>query len=123
MVISNCLLYSLQVPLPVVVSVRLTSPFVLSFGPGIYLANSVFLLGLNEPSPVVVQVPPEAVVIIPLIFTSFSLLQIVRLSFTTTVGISLKVITMSSETKLHEPFPSEVSLKVTLPVNVSLLDG
>jgi hypothetical protein len=114
----------IQVPFPVVASVKVRTPVLISAALGVYVAFKVFASGVKVPVPVVVQVPPVA----PPVMLPFRLIvalfaQTDWLLPALAPGASV-IVTVSEETAAgHEPLLVDVSVNTTLPAAVSALLG
>ncbi len=107
---------------PVVVNLKVTVPAAVSAALGVYVA-AINVALLNVPLPVVVHIPPPALVVAPERVTTALLAQTVWFASASAVGASVKVITMSSKSAGQIPVPVVVNLNVTKPVVVSVVLG
>ena len=122
MVIIIASLTAIHVPLPVVVSVRLTIPDAISPAVGVYTAFRVFASGLYVPEPPD-HCPPVAIVIAPLSVTLALFPHTIWSEPAFTVGDGVKKIVIWSVTAIHEPLPVVVNVSITLPELISLCVG
>src|SRR5690554_73389 len=104
---------------PVVVSVKVIDPELISVVVGEYVVLSKFALGAYVPNPPL-QVAPVANVMVPLKSISALLEQTILFSPASTVGASVNVNTTSSVTGLHVPFAVVVRFSVIDPFEISL---
>jgi hypothetical protein len=109
----------LQVPFPVLVSVIVTVPAVISAALGAYVTLSVVLLGMNVPDPVLVHIPTLATDITPLIETFGLAEQVVLSGPALAVGASEIVTIIWSVAATQLPLPVVVNVRVTVPAVVS----
>ena len=112
----------LQFPLLADVKISTTLPAVRSLPPGIYVALSVVLLGVNVPPPSVVQTPlPVVDVPFNAAFGLFTQTEIVAPAFTR--GASVMVTAIVFVTARQSPLPVVVRTMFTLPAAVSAALG
>ena len=122
MVIIIASLTAIHVPLPVVVSVRLTIPDAISPAVGVYTAFRVFAFGLYIPEPPD-HCPPVAIVIAPFSVTFALFPHTIWSEPAFAVGEGVKKIVIWSVTAIHDPLPVVVSVRVTLVAAISLSAG
>ena len=103
-----------QLPLPVVVSVRVKLPEPSSKFEGWYWAFSVCASGRKVPRPPL-QVPPEATVTAPFRSITGLLAHTCRSTPASTVGAGVKVMVTVSWSEKQVPLPVVVRYSVTLP--------
>src|SRR5690606_16075137 len=113
---------SIQVPMPVVVRVSEIDPAESSVAVGVYVALRAVALGLKVPFPPV-QIPPVALSTDPFKVICALLLQTVWLFPALATGAGEIDMVTSSLTGVQFPFPTEVSVSVTLPLAISVAEG
>ena len=111
-------LTALQLPLPTVVSVKVTVPAVRSAALGVYTAVSVALFGLYVPVPPL-HTAPVAPLCVPAKVIALLFAHTVPFGPASTDGAGVNVIKRLLCTGLQVPLPVLVKVKVNVPPAIS----